>query len=200
LKKPLQVGVTGGIGAGKSLICKVFTLLGVPVYDADSRAKTVMTTDGILMDAIRKEFGVLSYTKEGSLNREYISQQVFGRDEQLKKLNALVHPRVAVDYQQWVKNQYGAAYVIKEAALLFETGSHKLLDELVLVTAPEQLRIERVLKRDPHRNLKQIKEIISKQMNIHEASNLANHKIVNDETQMILPQVLTLHNLFLHKG
>ncbi len=196
MSKPFQVGITGGIGAGKSLVCKVFNVLGIPVYDADSRAKRVMTTDGILIQSIQKEFGELSYNKDGTLNREYLGQQVFGNDERLEKLNALVHPRVAVDYSQWLNSQDKVAYVIKEAALLFETGSYKELDELVLVTAPEQLRINRVLERDPQRNLKQIKAIIKKQMNTSEGMILAHHTIVNDEVRMILPQVLALHEIF----
>jgi len=198
LKKPLQVGVTGGIGAGKSLICKVFTILGVPVYDADSRAKTVMTTDGILMDAIRKEFGVLSFLEEGTLNTKYLSDHVFSDEKKLHKLNELVHPRVADDYKLWLDKNTNATYVVKEAALLFESGSYKSLDQIILVTAPEQLRLSRVMKRDQQRTKDQVEKIMSKQIQVDKALALTNHVIHNDEKQLVLPQVLKLHNQFLN--
>src|SRR5690606_14754484 len=99
---PMQVGITGGIGAGKSLVTRIFKTLGVPVYDSDSRAKYVMTTDGILISNIKKEFGELSFHPDGSLNRSYLSELVFRDEERLRKLNELVHPRVANDYEEWV--------------------------------------------------------------------------------------------------
>ena len=100
---PLQIGVTGGIGSGKSLVCRIFLCLGVPVYDADSHAKNLMTTDGILISNIKKEFGTLSYNTDGSLNRKYLSETVFEDSEKLETLNSLVHPRVAHDYAEWVR-------------------------------------------------------------------------------------------------
>src|SRR5882672_8791463 len=98
MELPLQVGITGGIGSGKSLVSRIFNSLGVPVYDADSRAKNLMTTDGILIEQIKKEFGILSYHDDGSLDRSYLSAATFGHREKLEKLNSLVHPRVANDY------------------------------------------------------------------------------------------------------
>ncbi|HMP98325.1 MAG TPA: dephospho-CoA kinase [Cyclobacteriaceae bacterium] len=199
MSKSLQVGVTGGIGAGKSLICKVFALLGAPVYNADSRAKSIMTTDGILIDAIRKEFGSLSFSEDGSLNTKYLSEHVFNDQTKLELLNSLVHPRVAADYQAWVAAHNESDYTIKEAALLFESGSYRQLDVVILVTAPQQLRIERVLKRDPYRTREQVEQIMSKQMNRQAAEKLANYLIHNDERQLILPQVLSLHKQFSNK-
>src|SRR4051812_48778221 len=99
---PLQIGITGGIGSGKSLVSKIFHVLGVPIYDADSRAKNLMTTDGILVSQIEKEFGVLSYNSDGALNSAHISKLVFNNPDRLNVLNGLVHPRVAEDYKQWV--------------------------------------------------------------------------------------------------
>lgn len=196
MKAPLQIGITGGIGSGKSLICKIFAQLGVPVYDADSHAKALMTTDGILISQIKKEFGDLSYNPDGSLNRGYLGDHVFFNEERLEKLNNLVHPRVASDYEKWV-GQYGEKpYVLKEAALLFESGSYRMLDKIVVVSAPENVRLKRVLKRDTHRTVEQFKGIVEKQMPENEKLKRADYIIVNDDTKLVIPQVLFLHEQF----
>lgn len=198
--KTLQIGVTGGIGSGKSLVTKIFSLLGVPVYDADSHAKEVMTTDGILVSAIKKEFGDLSYDSKGGLNREYLAHHVFNDKDKLAKLNALVHPRVALDYNNWVNKQGPVHYVVKEAALLFEAGSDRLLDKIIVVHAPLDLRIKRVQKRDPHRSVEQISAIVEKQLPEEEKLNRADYIIVNDETQLVTKQVIDLHQKFLQQN
>lgn len=189
----LQVGVTGGIGSGKSLVCRIFNILGVSVYDADSRAKKVMTTDGILVSGIKKEFGVLSYNPEGNLNRKYLSETVFHDPEKLARLNQLVHPRVAEDYRQWARDKSGKCYVIKEAALLFEAYSHLSLDKIIVVHAPERIRIKRVLKRDRERTENQVKEIMARQMPEEEKLKRADFVIWNDDTKLVIPQVLQIH-------
>jgi dephospho-CoA kinase len=194
--KPLQIGITGGIGSGKSLVCKIFNALGAPTYDADSRAKMVMTTDGILVDAIKKEFGILTYDAKGVLNRQYLANNVFNQPDKLKRLNELVHPRVALDYEQWVGSQADVKYVLKEAALLFESGSYQSLDKIIVVTAPETLRVQRVLVRDPHRGIEQTKEIIRNQLAEEEKIKRADYVIANDETTLLIPQVLKLHLQF----
>ncbi len=191
--KPFQIGITGGIGAGKSIICKIFSVLGIPTYDADSRAKAVMTTDGILIEAIKKEFGTLSYKASSELNRDYLATEVFNSPERLKKLNALVHPRVALDYENWLGKQLSAPYVLKEAALLIESGSYKSLDRLVVVSAPEDLRIKRVLGRDKHRNVAQIKNIIANQLDEAEKLKAADFIINNDDKHSLIQQVLIVH-------
>lgn len=196
MKKNLQIGITGGIGSGKSLVCHIFNLLGVPVYDADSRAKSLMTTDGILVSQIKKEFGTLSFRADGSVNREYLAEHVFSDPEKLKKLNRLVHPRVAEDYAQWVKEQHHV-YVLKEAALLFEAKSNAALDKVIVVSAPEALRIKRVLLRDKHRTEEQVKDIIRNQLTEEEKLKQADYIIINDETRALIPQVLQLHQQFL---
>ncbi|HCM76985.1 MAG TPA: dephospho-CoA kinase [Cytophagales bacterium] len=192
MERPFQVGITGGIGSGKSLVCRIFGVLGIPLYDADSRAKILMTTDRILVDQIKKEFGNLSYHPDGSLNREHL-RKAFSNTSELNKLNAIVHPRVAMDYKKWVDQQIGFKYVIKEAALLLESGSAKELDHLIVVFAPKPLRIQRVLKRDPHRSQLEVENIINNQMDDKEKMALANDVIVNDETCLVIPQVLELH-------
>ncbi len=195
--RPLQIGITGGIGSGKTLVCRIFQCLGVPVYDADSHAKELMTTDGILISNIKKEFGELSYHTDGSLNRKYLSSTVFDDAEKLQKLNSLVHPRVAQHYHQWTNENSDHPYVLKEAALLFEAGSYQQLDKVMVVSAPEQLRIRRVMKRDPHRSEDQIKVIIGHQMPQEEKMKRADFTIVNDERTLLIPQVLELHTRFL---
>lgn len=192
MNKPIQVGITGGIGSGKSLICRIFGCLGIPLYDADSRAKMLMTTDRIVVDQIQKEFGYLSYHANGALNKDHL-RKTFANPAELKKLNAIVHPRVAHDYRAWVDEHSESRYVIKEAALLFESGSAKQLDHLIVVFAPEHLRIQRVLKRDPHRSLLEVESIIKNQMSEEEKMAKADDIIVNDETQLVIPQVLELH-------
>jgi dephospho-CoA kinase len=192
----LQVGITGGIGSGKSLVCKIFRCLGVPTYDADSRAKYIMTTDTILIEQIKKEFGNLSYNPEGVLNRKYLAEKVFNDPEQLSRLNNLVHPRVGADYNNWAATQSGANYIIKEAALLFESGSAISLDKIISVYAPETIRIHRVLKRDTNRSERVVKEVIQNQMNEEEKRDKADYVIFNDDVQLVIPQVLQLHRQF----
>lgn len=197
MSKPLQIGITGGIGAGKSLVCRVFQCLGISVYDADSHAKELMTTDGILISNIKKEFGELSYHTDGSLNRKYLSATVFNDDEKLEKLNKLVHPRVGANYEQWAEDRSDQPYIIKEAALLFEAGSDKLLDKIMVVTAPDWLRIKRVRQRDPQRTEDQIRAIMGKQMSQDEKMKRADFTITNDEAVLLIPQVIELHQKFL---
>lgn len=195
--RPLQIGITGGIGSGKSLVCKIFSCLGIPVYDADSRAKSIMTTDGIVMEQIKTEFGSLSYNSDGTLNRSYLSQTVFNDAAKLKKLNELVHPRVALDAQQWVATHRDQKYVLREAALLFESGSYQLMDKIVVVTAPETLKVTRVLTRDSHRTAEDVVKIIRNQMDEKEKISRADFVLVNDETELLVPQVVKMHQHFL---
>jgi dephospho-CoA kinase len=197
LNAPLQIGITGGIGSGKSLVCKIFQCLGVPVYDADSHAKELMTTDGILVSEIKKEFGVLSYDADGGLNREYLTKEVFSDSDRLRTLNKLVHPRVGIDYKKWVDQKKNQPYVLKEAALLYEAGSDRSLHKVIVVHANESLRIQRVLKRDPHRTADQVRAIIRNQMPEDEKLKRADFMIRNDETTLLIPQVLSLHHHFI---
>ena len=195
--KPFQIGITGGIGSGKSVICKIFTCLGVPVYDADSRAKSIMTTDGILIEQIKKEFGDLVYLPDGSLDREYLSRVIFENQEKRSLLNQMVHPRVAADTDRWLDQNREASYVVREAALLIESGAYQNVDKVILVTAPEELRIKRVLARDPHRLREEVVKIMATQLPEEEKKKVADVVVYNDETQLLVPQILHLHNQFL---
>lgn len=155
-----------------------------------------MTTNGILVQDIKKEFGELSFNSDGTLNNQYLAEVVFSDPEKLAVLNSLVHPRVAEDYQQWVDAHRDCSYVIKEAALLFESGSDQALDEVILVYAPEDLRIRRVKARDKGRSEDQIRNIIKRQMPEDEKLKRAHAVIRNDETQLVIPQVLELHEKY----
>lgn len=189
---PLLVGVTGGIGSGKSVACRIFQLLGIPVYNADDRAKALMIEDPLLKIQITEAFGSRAYANGGSLDRQYLAQTVFSDKAKLEVLNGLVHPAVAKDFLQWSASQPDSPYLIKEAALIFEAGSNKMLDYTVLVAAPESLRISRVLARDPQRSRQQVRDIMSKQWPDETKENLADFVIRNDEAQLLIPQVLAI--------
>ena len=190
----LQIGITGGIGSGKSLVCKIFTALGIPVYDADSRAKWLTSNNAKIKTAIIGHFGTEAYI-EARLNRTYIATRVFNNKKELDILNGIIHTEVGNDYKLWVKDQK-SLYVIKEAALMFESGSYKVLDKVINVTAPLPLRIQRVLKRDPFRTEKEILAIIEKQLSDEKRIERSDYFINNDEQVMLIPQVLKLHEVF----
>ena len=191
---PLQIGITGGIGSGKSTVVKIFTCLNVPAYDADSRAKILMNDDEELVNQIKQEFGNESYDGD-KLNRRYLAEHVFGFPDRLHKLNSFVHPRVGQDYANWVSENRNSKYVIKEAALLFESGSASKLDKTIVVTAPQSVRIDRVMKRDK-RSRTEIEDIIARQLSQDVLTSKADFIISNDESLLLIPQVLKLHQLF----
>ncbi|MDX5319857.1 MAG: dephospho-CoA kinase, partial [Bacteroidota bacterium] len=143
----LKIGITGGIGSGKSTVCEIFKQLNIPVYSADDRAKRLMVENQELVHAIKNLFGEEAYDANGALNRSYIAERAFSDASLLEKLNQLVHPAVAKDFLNWAQEQ-SAPYVIKEAALMFESGSFRDLDYVVTVSAPKALRIRRTMQRD----------------------------------------------------
>jgi len=194
-KRPDQIGVTGGIGAGKSTVCEIFKTLGIPIYNADDRAKWLMNNDEELKEDVIAAFSEKAYNEEG-LDRQYLAEHVFHDQRKLSILNNLVHPMVAYDYHEWVMDHQEAPYLIKEAALMYEAGSHREMDKTILVIAPEEVRIARVLKRDPERGEDQVKEIISKQIPVEKAMEISDYMIRNDEQSLLLPKVLELHKLF----
>ncbi len=190
--KPFLVGVTGGIGSGKSTVCRLFSILGIPVYSADDRAKWLMANDSNLKKAISAEFGAKSFLEDGSLNRAFLAEEVFSDPEKVKKINSLVHPAVGEDFKNWA-NYQTAAYLIKEAALLFESGSAKELDFVINVSSPLKIRVARVLIRDPHRSEDQVNHIIDQQMPDEQKNELADFVIKNNDSKLIIPQVLEIH-------
>ncbi|AFM04195.1 dephospho-CoA kinase [Bernardetia litoralis DSM 6794] len=196
----LQLGITGGIGTGKSTVCKIFETLGIAVYDADIRAKMVMVTDNILKKELKKAFGEEVYLSENEINRDYLVKTVFSNQTDNSKveiLNSIVHPAVGRDYQNWYnENKDKSPYLLKEAALMFESDSYKVLDAIIVVHAPLEERIKRVLKRDSHRTEEQVKAIISKQMPENEKLKRADFVIYNDGSHSLIEQVLKLHEKF----
>ena len=191
--KPLEIGITGGIGSGKSIICSIFNRLGIPSYNADSRAKWLTDNDPEVRKAISLEFGDQAYDPGGKLDRKLMAQWVFNQSDKIKTLNQIIHPVVGQDYRNWVSNQK-SAYVLKEAALIFESGSNQQLTAVITVFAPPDLRIKRVLKRDPNRNRDQVEKIISKQWTEENRQEQADYVIYNDGESLVIPQVLTIHD------
>lgn len=191
-KEALKVGITGGIGSGKTTVCRVFEQLGIPVYYADSRAKQLMVEDQSLKMGITELFGEKAYLPDGQLHRAHIAQQAFSQPSLLQQLNALVHPAVARDSERWHKKQKDVPYTLKEAALLYESGSHKALDKIIAVTAPEALRIQRVVRRDDS-NEAAVRARMDQQMPETEKAARADFVIYNDGKQLLLPQIQRIH-------
>lgn len=195
----LIIGITGGIGSGKTTVCKVFELLGVPVFYADEVAKSLMFSDPTLKPEIIKTFGKESYNETGELNRSYISSIVFNDQLELEKLNSLVHPAVFRAFDSWVINQNKPSYVIKEAALLFESDAYKKCDKSILVISPLETRIKRVIARDGSSKA-EVQSRINRQFTDEQKMKFADYILNNDEKELLIPQIIQLHQQFLRIG
>ncbi len=196
MSKPLLVGVTGGIGSGKSTICRIFEVFQIPIYYADDRAKALITEDEKLKNQIIELFGPESY-QGSNLNRSYLAARVFNNEEELAKMNALVHPAVARDFESFVQLHSDQPIVMKEAALLFETGSYQQLDKNIAVLASKEERIQRVLLRDTQRSKEQVEAIIAKQTSDNQRKKLADYILKNDSKDLVIPQVIDIHKQLL---
>lgn len=190
----LKIGITGGIGSGKTTVCKIFELLDIPVFYADEVAKHLMVFDALLIDQIKTNFGAESYSHGKTLNKKHIADLVFSDPEKLNLLNSLVHPAVFRAMDDWSLKQQ-SPYVLKEAALLFESGSYLKNDFNILVSANEDLRIARVMKRDQV-NAAKVMERIQNQMLEAEKKLKADFFIDNNETDFLITQALALHQNF----
>lgn len=192
-----KVGITGGIGSGKTTVCKVFEVLGIPVFYADTVAKEIMVKDSLLIEGIKSTFGNASYFEDGKLNNKHIASIVFNSEVELTKLNALVHPATFRAFDTWEKAiSKEVPYTLKEAALLFESGSYKMCDTVILVTAPLEIKLDRVMQRDAV-TAEQVKARMDKQLSDEDKAKMANYFIINDEEHSIIEQVLNLHQEFL---
>lgn len=185
-----KVGITGGIGSGKSTVCRMLAERGVALYDADSRAKALMSTSEALRRALIDNFGAETFNAEG-LNRAYLAGRVFNDAEQLRLLNSIVHPAVIEDFEAWAEAQEGN-YVVFESAILFEAGLEDRVDVAVAVMAPEALRVERVMARDGH-TMEQVLARIKNQMSDDERSDRAKYSIVNVDIEELEEDVEQLH-------
>jgi dephospho-CoA kinase len=193
----LKIGLTGGIGSGKTTVANIFEVLGIPVYYADEEAKKLMNENKALRREIIRLFGDAAY-KEGELDRSFLGELVFSDPEKLSQLNKIVHPATLEDAAQWMVRQQ-APYAIKEAALIFEANLQSYFDYVIGVTAPESLRISRVIQRD-HTSMEKVLKRIRQQMNEEEKIALCDFVIKNDEKEGLLPQVLKVHETLLAKG
>ena len=197
MAKHLKIGVTGGIGSGKSTVCSIFEHLGVPVYNADNRAKQLMAESEDLKKKLRLAFGWDVYDKEGNLDRDYLSKIVFNNPPQLRILNHIVHPAVFDDFAAWLKLQEeaGHPYSVKEAALLIEADSYKELDKLIVVTCPMDIRLERITKRDGIRKEVVLKRI-ENQLSDKDRLQHADYIVKNATNFSLIKQVVQLHKTF----
>ena len=186
----LKIGITGGIGSGKTTVCKIFELLSIPVYYADMRAKELMVQNKTLIQNIIYLLGDESYTKDLQLNKKYIADKIFNDKEKLKGINALVHPVVKRDFKKWTEKQ-NSSYIIQENALLFDTGQYKELDYNILVSAPPEIRIFRVMQRD-NTDFNSILARINNQMDEKYKTALADYFIINDGKHSLIKQIIEL--------
>lgn len=193
----IKVGITGNIGSGKTTVCKMFESLGIPIYYADDRAKMLMNTNPFLIKKIKYLFGPEVYSDQ-KLNRPFLANIIFNNKTKLNKLNSVVHPAVALDGAEWFTNQ-NTSYAIKEAALIVETGGHEFLDVLIVVTAPEELRIQRVISRDQV-SPDQVTARIKNQLPESEKTKVATYIIQNDGGQSLIPQIYDIHRQLISKS
>lgn len=192
-KKPLLVGLTGGIGSGKSTIAKIFNALGVKVYNSDVEAKKIVNTDLKTISLMKDKFGENIYENE-LLNTKKLAQLVFNNQVALAELNAIVHPKVKQHFEFWVKCNYSEKILVKEAAILIESGAYKGLDKIILVTAPEEIKIKRLLARDRNSET-DIRKKMATQLSDSEKEKYADFIILNNEKDLVIHQVLNIYTL-----
>ncbi|GAA4438993.1 dephospho-CoA kinase [Ravibacter arvi] len=194
------VGVTGGIGSGKSTVCRLFMTLGIPVYEADARARWLTEHDPEIRKEIVALLGAGAYRHDGSYDTGFVSSKVFPDKGLLTELNSIVHPRVRLDTLKWVEARQDAPYVIKEAAIMGKAGPGTGIDFVVAVLSPVELRKKRVLSRDIHRTEAQFDAILANQASDSQLLEIADFVVRNDEKAMLIPQVLQIHERLVGAG
>jgi dephospho-CoA kinase len=190
----IKVGLTGGIGSGKSLICEIFSRLKVPIYYADINAGILTETDPVIRRELMALFGEEIYVNN-SLNKNLMSTRIFHDRSLLKEVNKIIHPKVTANFKEWCTLHDGYPYVIEESAILFESNAYRAFDVYITVSTPKNLRMQRILKRK-NMTIEKAKAIIRNQLPEQEKINLSHHVIINDGTKLVIPQVLHLHHLF----
>ncbi len=186
----IKIGITGGIGSGKTTICKIFRLLGIPVFEADIVAKQLLISRPEIRTGLIRLFGEGVYMQDGAVDRKKLANIIFNDDIHLEKMNKLVHPFVREEFYKWAGEQ-NSSYIIHEAAILFESGFYKMMDYTILVSAPEKQRIERVMKRDGVPE-KQVRERMGRQWTDGEKRKLASIEIINDNKRLIIPDIIEI--------
>lgn len=199
MKSLLKVGITGGIGSGKSIVSKIFHTLGVPIYNSDDRGKYLTKTNKNIVSQIKKEFGPECFDNSNNLIAQKLGAIVFNDESKLKVLNHIVHPEVAKDFETWL-NEQTFPYILKESAIIFENDIQKSLDMVISVVSPLDMRIKNILARDPFRTENSIKSIIDKQMSDAEKIRLSDEVIYNDGQQSLIAQVLEIHTKILKRS
>lgn len=192
----LKIGITGGIGSGKSYVCNHFASMGVPIYNADTEARNITNTNSIIREKLSILFGHQLYDNNQQLIKEALAKIIFQDKAALERVNSIIHPEVHKHFKQWYEQHQHQAYIIKEAAIMFESGSNKLMDAVVMVYAPLELRVERAMKRD-NRTRQQIMERIANQLDDEKKRKMSDYIIINDQQKMLLPQIIQLHQQFL---
>ena len=186
----IKIGITGGIGSGKSTVCNVFKGLGIPVFEADIVAKQLMTSNPEIRQALIKVFGTAVYLPDGTIDRKYLAGLVFNDESLLAKLNGIVHPVVLKEFDEWCRSKQ-TPYILHEAAILFESGFYKMMDKIIAVVTDEEERIQRVMKRDGA-TIELVRQRIQNQMSDAERIKLADFVISNNDNELIIPQILTI--------
>jgi len=192
------VGLTGGIGSGKTLISNIFEIFGVPVFYADPEARLLMDQDQVIRESLIDRFGKDIYGT-GNLDRKKLASIVFHDKNSLKYLNSIVHPAVRKKFDNWVKEKSDHGYLIEEAAILLESGGSDRFDMVITVSSPVDLRISRVMRRDNVTKDDVIRRM-KNQFSEEERNQLADAVIINDGTELVIPQVLRLHQRFMNSG
>ena len=189
----IKIGITGGIGSGKTTVCKIFELLDIPVYYADDEAKHLLDSDNKVKLSIVNTFGNEVLNDKGKIDKKKLASFVFNNKEKLEKLNSIVHPAVRAHFENWLKQYSSQKYILKEAAILFESGVYKLVDKVITVTAPLELKINRTMQRDKITR-EQVELRISNQISDEEKIERSQFVIHNDEQQLLIPQILHIHD------
>lgn len=189
----IKVGITGGIGVGKSIICDLFKVIGIPVFNSDIEAKNIIKSDTDIKKQLVHRFGSDVYLLDGEINKPYFAKIIFNDKEAISFVNSIVHPAVHSHFNSWVNNQKGIHYVLYESAIIYETSVDLMLDRIIVVSSPLEIRIKRVMERDSV-TISKVKERISNQWSQNRIVELADDVIVNDDIKLIIPQVIEIHN------